>query len=61
MLWHQSLLTFVQRYKEDLSKEQKDELMDVLRIHAHPKITHEIRRELINSKCREEDVQPMFS
>ncbi|XP_078276616.1 bystin isoform X2 [Rhinoraja longicauda] len=53
VLWHQSLLTFVQRYKEDLSTEQKDSLVELLRSHCHPSISPEIRRELLNSKSRD--------
>jgi len=53
VLWHQALLSFVQRYKEDLSSEQKDALYELLRAHSHYKITPEIRRELQNSKCRD--------
>lgn len=54
VLWHQSLLTFVQRYKEDLSPDQKQSLLDVVRFHTHHTMTAEIRRELMNSKCRGE-------
>ncbi|XP_055510949.1 bystin [Leucoraja erinacea] len=53
VLWHQSLLTFAQRYKEDLSAEQKDSLVELLRSHCHPTISPEIRRELLNSKSRD--------
>ncbi|KAK8746849.1 hypothetical protein OTU49_016854 [Cherax quadricarinatus] len=55
VLWHQSLLTFVQRYKEDLSPDQKQSLLDVVKFHTHHAITGEIRRELMNSKSRGED------
>ncbi|KAK3087531.1 hypothetical protein FSP39_007140 [Pinctada imbricata] len=53
VLWHQSLLTFIQRYKEDISSEQKEALMELLRAHSHEQITPEVRRELMNSKCRD--------
>ncbi|XP_040280047.1 bystin [Bufo bufo] len=60
VLWHQSLLTLCQRYKEDLSSEQKEALLELLRIHNHPQIANEIRRELVNSKSRDtECVAPM--
>ncbi|XP_015277131.1 PREDICTED: bystin [Gekko japonicus] len=59
VLWHQCLLTFVQRYKEDLSSEQKEGLLELLRFQSHPQISPEIRRELVNSKCRDvEGMQP---
>lgn len=54
VLWHQCFLTFVQRYKENISSEQKEALMDVLKVHSHPEISPDIRWELLNSKCRDE-------
>ena len=53
VLWHQSLLTFVQRYKEDMSVEQKEALLELIRSKSHHDITPEIRREIVNSKCRD--------
>merc|ERR1711997_1335963 len=57
VLWHQSLLTFVQRYKGHVSSEQKEALMELLRVHSQGKITSEIRRELIHSACRDEETK----
>jgi len=54
VLWHQSLLTFAQRYKDSISSEQRDALMTLLRAQRHPQITDEIRRELLSAKCRDE-------
>lgn len=60
MLWHQALLTFVQRYKSDISTEQRSALMELLRHQNHPTITSEVRRELISAKCRDvECAEPM--
>ncbi|CAI9576540.1 unnamed protein product [Staurois parvus] len=60
VLWHQSLLTLCQRYKEDMSSEQKEALHELLRIQNHPQISNEIRRELLNSKSRDvETTTPM--
>ncbi|KAJ7381016.1 hypothetical protein OS493_004611 [Desmophyllum pertusum] len=59
VLWHQSLLTFVQRYKEDVSSEQKDALMELCRVHVHSHITPEVRRELTHSKSRDGEVESM--
>ncbi|XP_060600528.1 bystin-like isoform X2 [Ruditapes philippinarum] len=56
VLWHQSMLTFVQRYKEDISSEQKEAMMELLRVHSHELITTEVRRELAHSKCRDLEV-----
>nr|XP_033774350.1 bystin [Geotrypetes seraphini] len=61
VLWHQCLLTFAQRYKEDLSSEQKEALLQLLRVHSHPQISAEVRRELLNSSCRDAEVaQPVL-
>ncbi|XP_045760909.1 bystin [Maniola jurtina] len=56
VLWHQALLTFVQRYKADISTEQRDALLELLRKQSHPTITLEIRRELQAAKCRDIEV-----
>ena len=54
VLWHQSLLTFVQRYKEDMSVEQKEGILELVRSHqSHHNISAEVRREVVNSKCRD--------
>lgn len=54
VLWHQSILTFVQRYKEDMSVEQKEGILDLIRSHhSHHEISVEVRREIVNSKCRD--------
>ena len=54
VLWHQCLLVFAQRYKRDISAEQKQSLKALLRTHQHHIITLEIRRELFNSVSRGE-------
>jgi len=60
VLWHQALLTFVQRYKGHVSSEQRDALLELLKHQGHYKITPEIRRELVNAKCRDLEVdEPM--
>ncbi|KAK7060146.1 hypothetical protein VNI00_000910 [Paramarasmius palmivorus] len=52
VLWHQSLLVFAQRYASDLTPDQKDALLDVVRATPHTQISPEIRRELVNSVVR---------
>ncbi|KAJ4472076.1 Bystin-domain-containing protein [Lentinula aciculospora] len=52
VLWHQSLLVFAQRYASDLTPDQKDALLDVVRATPHAQISTEIRRELVNSVVR---------
>lgn len=56
VLWHQALLTFVQRYKGDISSEQKEALLGLLRKQSHHTITPEIRRELQHAKCRDIEI-----
>ncbi|KAH8055402.1 hypothetical protein JL722_8310 [Aureococcus anophagefferens] len=47
VLWHQSLLTFVQRYRADLDDATSASLLKLLKAHKHHTIAHEIRRELV--------------
>ncbi|KAG1753159.1 Bystin-domain-containing protein [Suillus lakei] len=54
VLWHQSLLAFCQRYSPDLTPDQKDALLDVIRVNPHLQIGLEVRRELVNSVARGE-------
>lgn len=42
------------RYGADLTPEQKDALLDVIRARPHPLISAEIRREILNSVVRGE-------
>lgn len=50
--WHQCLLVFVQRYKNELTSEQKQMLRTLIRSHSHHLITPNIRYELDNSVSR---------
>ncbi len=50
LLWHQALLSFVQRYKNDLNDEQKDALRHLIRRQNHHLISDEIKRELVASE-----------
>ncbi|CAD1469785.1 unnamed protein product [Heterotrigona itama] len=56
VLWHQALLTFVQRYKTDISSEQKEALLRLLKKQFHHTITAEVRRELQHAKCRDTEI-----
>ncbi|XP_027011839.2 bystin [Tachysurus fulvidraco] len=61
VLWHQSLLTLVQRYKADLASEQKGVLLELLKVQTHTQISAEIRRELQNAEARDkEDATPLM-
>ncbi|EPB69572.1 Bystin [Ancylostoma ceylanicum] len=46
VLWHQCLLAVCQRYKNDLSQEQKAAIIDLTRYQSHYLISPEVRREL---------------
>lgn len=59
VLWHQCFLTFAQRYKTDVSEDQKEALLKLLKVHFHPQITDQIRYEYNNSTCRESEFAPM--
>ncbi|KAH1130559.1 hypothetical protein J1N35_001937 [Gossypium stocksii] len=54
VIWHQSLLAFVQRYKNELLKEDKNNLRVLLETQKHKLVTPEIMRELDNSRNRGE-------
>jgi len=56
VLWHQSLLVFVQRYKNNLQDETtRERLKLVMKAHFHPKITPEVRRELFGAQAWREE------
>lgn len=57
VLWYQSLLSLVQRYKEDISSEQKQLLLELIRVKCRGSITDEIRREIVHSKCRDDPIR----
>jgi len=54
VLWHQALLIFVQRYKEDMTADQKAQLRHLIKHQTHHTITSDIVRELNESKSRGE-------
>jgi essential nuclear protein 1 len=43
-------------YKEDITSEQKQALLEVMRKHTHFKITPEVRREIVHSRSRDNEV-----
>lgn len=59
VLWHQCLLVFVQRYKNEIKDEARDALRRVMRAHSHPKITPEIRRELFGAQALRDERREM--
>ncbi|KAJ0240871.1 hypothetical protein HA466_0219210 [Hirschfeldia incana] len=54
VIWHQTLLAFVQRYNHELRKEDKKSLTSLLEKQNHELITPEIVRELMNGRNRGE-------
>ncbi|KAJ7981965.1 bystin [Quillaja saponaria] len=61
VIWHQSLLAFIQRYKNELLKEDKDDLRILLEKQKHKLVTPEISRELNNSRNRGEKEDDFMS
>ncbi|KAG5072710.1 bystin-like [Glycine soja] len=61
VIWHQSLLAFVQRYKNELQKEDKDRLRNLLEKQKHKLVTPEISRELDHSCNRGEKEEDLMS
>ena len=50
VVWHQSLLLFIQRYKYELSPPQIKQLKQLIKIQQHHSITPEIKKELYAPK-----------
>ncbi|XP_047068359.1 bystin-like [Lolium rigidum] len=59
VIWHQSLLAFVERYKNELEKKDKEKLARLLDHQKHYLVTPEIRRELRSSTNRGEKATDM--
>ncbi|CAF2506290.1 unnamed protein product [Rotaria sp. Silwood2] len=55
VLWHQALLAFIQNYRQDISTEQKQALLELLHHHFHHTIGPEVRKLLSEYKCRDEE------
>jgi essential nuclear protein 1 len=52
VLWHQSLLVFAQRYKNDITEDQRESLLDLINLRGHKDIGPEVRRELVAGRGR---------
>ena len=52
VLWHQSLLVFAQRYRNDITEDQRESLLDLIQLRGHKDIGPEIRRELLEGRGR---------
>ena len=58
LIWHQSLLAFAQRYKGDMTEDQRESLLDLLLTHGHSAIGPEVRRELLAGRGRGVPLEP---
>lgn len=58
VIWHQSLLVFAQRYKGDITEDQREALLDLLLSHGHSAIGPEVRRELLAGRGRGVPLEP---
>lgn len=47
LVWHRALLIFVQRYKFELSDDQRRRIRELLKVHWHDAVGAEVRRELL--------------
>lgn len=54
VVWHKAFLAFVQRYKNDITDDQRDFLLETVRQRFHHAIGPEIRRELVSGVLRVE-------
>lgn len=52
VLWHQCLLAFAQRYRNEITEDQREALLDLLLLRGHHAIGPEIRRELLEGRGR---------
>ncbi|KAK6454187.1 bystin-family protein putative nuclear protein [Scheffersomyces xylosifermentans] len=52
VVWHKAFLAFAQRYKNDITDDQRDFLLETVRQRFHHAIGPEIRRELLAGKPR---------
>ncbi|KAJ4839971.1 snoRNA-binding rRNA-processing protein [Turnera subulata] len=59
VIWHQTLRAFVERYKNALQKEDKENLATLVRHQKHYLVTPSIITELENSRNRGEKADPM--
>lgn len=52
VLWHQSFLIFAQTYRNEITEDQREALLDLLLVRGHKEIGPEVRRELLAGRPR---------
>lgn len=52
VIWHQCLLAFATHYKNDITEDQREALLDLLLTHGHHQIGPEVRKELLAGRGR---------
>ncbi|KAF2126982.1 rRNA processing protein-like protein Bystin [Dothidotthia symphoricarpi CBS 119687] len=52
VIWHQCLLAFAQRYRNDITEDQREAMLDLLLTRGHKSISPEVRRELLEGRGR---------
>jgi essential nuclear protein 1 len=58
VIWHQCLLAFAQRYRNDITEDQREALLDLLLTKGHHQIGPEVRRELLEGRGRGVPLEP---
>lgn len=58
VIWHQCLLAFAQRYRNDITEDQREALLDLLLTKGHSSIGPEVRRELLEGRGRGVPIEP---
>lgn len=58
VIWHQCLLAFAQRYRNDITEDQREALLDLLLTKGHSAIGPEVRRELLEGRGRGVAIEP---
>lgn len=58
VIWHQCLLSFAQRYRDNITEDQREALLDLLLTKGHSAIGPEVRRELLAGRGRGVPIEP---
>lgn len=61
VIWHQCLLAFAQRYRNDITEDQREALLDLLLVKGHKSIGPEVRRELLEGRGRGVVLEPSIA